>query len=237
MIKYLFRVYQWLIAAPILLVLTIVIAIITIIGGLIDKDILGYYPPVLWSKCFCLLLMVRVVVKGRENINSRTPYIFVANHQGAFDIFSIYGFLNHRFSWMMRKGLRNFPLIGWACEIAGHIMVDHSSQSSIKKTMTDAERSLSKGKSLVIFPEGRRTDTGEMGNFKSGAFRLAAEFRRPVVPITIDGSFRVMPRSTFNVTPGTITLTIHKPIEVPESIDIKQLSEQCFLTIKSALPE
>ena len=234
--KYLFRLYQWLIAAPILLVVTILTAIVTVVGCLFSKSWGGYYPAKVWACIFCWLLFVRVKVKGREKINKKTSYVFVANHQGAFDIFSIYGFLGHNFRWMMRKGLTNIPVIGQACQIAGHILVDHSSAAALKKTMEDAEKRLADDMSLVVFPEGRRTDDGEMASFKSGAFRLAVEFNLPVVPIAINGSYRVMPRTTFNVTPGTITLTLHDPI-MPgaEGHDQRKLMQQCYDTISQSL--
>lgn len=235
--KYLFMIYQWCIVAPILLVATIVTAVVTIIGTYLDSEWWGYYPAKWWSRLWCMLLFVRVEVKNRHLINRETSYVFVANHQGAFDIFSIYGFLGHPFKWMMRKGLANFPLVGTACQRAGHIMVDTHSTEGLKRTMADAERKLSRGMSLVVFPEGRRTATGRMGQFKPGAYKLAVEFNLPVVPITIDGSYRVMPRSTFNVSPGKIVLTLHNPIiPSPDGHNIAQLMDESRQAIASSLP-
>ncbi len=232
--KFLFLVYQWLIAAPILLVLTIVTAILTIVGGVFDSGWWGYYPPKIWARCWCALLFVRVKVENAEYIDKNTSYVFVANHQGAFDIFSIYGFLNHNFKWMMRKGLENIPLVGLACRAAGHIMVDKSTPAKLMKTMQTAEKRLSGGTSLVIFPEGRRTSDGSLQPFKKGAFKLALEFKLPVVPITIDGSYKVMPRTSFSVTPGTIVLRIHKPIAPgSDGHDIGKVVEESYNLIKS----
>ena len=237
--KYLYLIYHWLIAAPILLVLTMLTAIVTIIGAQFNDDWWGYYPPKWWCMAWCTLLGVRVVVKNREKIDAKTQYVFVANHQGAFDIFSIYGFLGHRFKWMMRKGLTNIPLVGTACRAAGHILVDHSSASAVKKTMGDAQKKLERGNSIVVFPEGRRSDDGHLQPFKHGAFRLATMFRRPIVPISIDGSYKVMPRGSWHAVPGTITLTIHDPILPPEKgrHDLNEITERCYETIKSALAE
>lgn len=236
--KILFGIYQWCIACPIIIVATLLTAIGTLILAPFDKTYFGYYVPKWWARLWCWLLFVKVEVRGREKIDRNTSYIFVANHQGAYDIFSIYGFLGHNFRWMMRKGLTNIPLVGWACEAAGHIMVDHHNNTALKKTMTDAEKRLADGFSLVVFPEGRRTDTGKMGHFKSGAFKLAAEFNLPVVPITLDGSYQVMPRSTFNVTPGTIVLTMHEPIAPGSSqLDAKALAQECYDIIHADLPK
>ena len=121
---YLYRIYQWCIVSPIMLIASILTAIITIIGCLFNQDYWGYFPAKWWARMWCWLHLVRVRVVGRELIDHNTSYVFVANHQGAYDIFSIYGFLGHNFKWMMRKGLTNIPIIGTACRMAGHIMVD-----------------------------------------------------------------------------------------------------------------
>ncbi len=229
----LFLIYQWCVALPLLVAVTLLTALASTIGGLFDKDWWGYYPPKWWSRCFCFLLGVRVRVTGRENINRDTPYIFVANHQGAFDIFALSGYLNHPFKWMMRRGLTNIPLVGTACRTVGYVMVD---PHDIKLTKQQAEAALGRGQSLAIFPEGRRTDDGTMGTFKPGAFHLAAEFNRPIVPISIDGAYKVMPRNAVNVTPGTINITIHEPIIPSEQgHDLTSLATQCRDAIAGAL--
>ena len=235
----LYRIYQWLIAYPILLVLTILTALITIIGCSIGNvHTWGYYPAHIWSRCVCTLLFVRVKVKGRGNIDPKQSYVFVANHQGAFDIWAIYGYLNHNFKWMMKKGLESIPMVGYACKRCGHIFVDDSKISSIRETIAESEETLRDGMSLVIFPEGSRTWDGKMIPFKRGAFMLAGEFSLPVVPITIDGSYRRMPRFTYNATPGKITMTIHKPIVPGErGFNTKKLMAECFDEIQADLPE
>ncbi|MBD5370327.1 MAG: 1-acyl-sn-glycerol-3-phosphate acyltransferase [Bacteroides sp.] len=237
--KVLYFLYQWCVAVPILLVLTVITALVTIImTGVSGSHFWGYYPAHIWSRCVCALLLVKVEVRGRENIDSKTSYVFVANHQGAFDIWSIYGYLNHDFKWLMKKELEKIFLVGYACKRAGHIMVDDSSVAGIRTTIEESEKTLQGGMSLVIFPEGSRTFDGKMIPFKRGAFMLAAEYRLPVVPITIDGAFRRMPRTTYNATPGKIILTIHKPIYPGEKgFNTKKLLAECHDVIESALPE
>lgn len=115
--------------------------------------------------------------------------------------------------------------------------MDDSNIHSIKTTIEEAEETLKNGMSLVIFPEGSRSWDGHMIPFKRGAFMLAGEFKLPVVPITIDGSFKAMPRFTYNITPCTITLTIHRPIFPGErGFNTKALMAQCREDINSALP-
>lgn len=230
--------YLIFIAGPIFIIITFLTAVVTIIATAVGGDrFWGYWPAHIWSRIVCALVFVRVEVRGRENIDPSTSYIFVANHQGAFDIWAIYGYLNHNFKWMMKKSLEKIIFVGYACRRSGHVFVDSSSLSSIKDTINEARHSLKDGMSLVIFPEGTRSRNGEMGTFKRGAFLLASEFNLPVVPLSINGAFHVMPRDTYFPRPGKIILTIHQPIFPGErGFNTKTLLSQCYDAIASDLP-
>lgn len=231
--------YEVAIAGPLFVVITMLTAIVTLIGcSLGSQSFWGYWPPHIWARITCVLFLMRVKVRGRENIDKTKSYVFVANHQGAYDIWSIYGYLNHNFKWLMKKSLENIFAVGPACRKAGQVFVDDSSIGGIKDTIAQAEHTLKDGMSVVIFPEGSRSWDGRMIPFKRGAFMLAGEFRLPVVPITIDGSFKAMPRTTYMMCPTTIKLTIHKPIYPGErGFNTKKLMAECREAINSALPE
>lgn len=235
----LYRIYQVIIMMPVLLVATALTAMVTALGSILGGGRWwGYYPAHCWAKLFCLMTFVHVTVNGKGNIDPKTSYVFVANHQGAYDIFAVYGYLGHNFKWMMKKSLEKIPLVGYACKKAGHIFVDNSSPVAVRRTMETAEKRLNGGMSVVVFPEGSRTFDGKMRRFKRGAYQLAVEFGLPVVPITIDGAFDVMPRNEKLPKWGRITLTIHKPIKASaEGHDISRLMEETYNTINSALPE
>lgn len=233
----LYYIYFFLIAVPVLFSLTVLTCIVILIGTAIGNGSWwGYYPAMVWAKVFCILSLVKVSVRGRENIDKRTSYVFVANHQGAYDIFSVYGYLGHNFKWMMKKSLRKIMLVGYTCQKCGHIFVDRSSPTAIRHTIETAEKRLRDGMSLVVFPEGARTFTGKMGPFKKGAYQLALEFRLPLVPVTIDGSFGIMPRTRYVPRPGRIVLTIHKPIAPPADEAARaEVIEQTRQAIESSL--
>ena len=209
--KILYYIYQICIALPILLVLTILTAIVTIVGSLLGgAHFWGYYPGKIWSQLICLFLLIPVKIHGREKLHGKTSYIFVPNHQGSFDIFLIYGFIGRNFKWMMKKSLRKIPFVGKACESAGH-----------------------------IFVEGARTFTGHMGYFKKGAFQLADDLQLAVVPVTIDGSFEILPRTGKWIHRHRMILTIHDPIP-PKGKgmeNIKATMAEAYAAVESALPE
>lgn len=213
MVIFLYRIYQIFIAAPLLLVATILTALLTMVGSMLfGGRWWGYWPPHVWARIFCILTMVKVEVRGRENISRKESYVFIANHQGAYDIFAIYGYLNHNFKWMMKESLEKIPLVGYACRCAGHIMVDRTHPTGIRRTMEEAKKQLRDGMSLVVFPEGSRSKTGYMGDFKKGAFLLASQFGLPMVPVTIDGSFDILDKGGMVPRYGKIIITIHKPV-------------------------
>ncbi|MBQ8673090.1 MAG: 1-acyl-sn-glycerol-3-phosphate acyltransferase [Bacteroides sp.] len=237
--KILYAIYQICFALPLLLVLTILTAIVTTVGSLIGgAHVWGYYPGKVWSQLICILLLIPVKVKGRKKVHKHTSYVFVPNHQGSFDIFLIYGYLGRNFKWMMKKSLRKIPFVGKACQSAGHIFVDRSNPKSIVATMRQAGKSLVNGVSLVVFPEGARTHTGHMGSFKRGAFQLADDLQLPVVPVTINGSFQILPRDGKWIQWHPMTLTIHDPIppqgKGPENIRLTM--QKAYEAVESALP-
>ena len=213
---YIYRTYQLLIAAPLLILITVLTAVVTTIGCTLGSaHFWGYWPGRIWSRWFMRILLLPVHTEGYEHIDRHTSYVFVANHQGAFDIFLIYGYLGRNFKWMMKSELRKAPLIGKACESAGHIFVDKCGPKAIQRTHDRAREVLTGGTSLVVFPEGERTLNGQMGPFFRGAYQLADELQLPVVPITINGPFRVLSRRRGPVNfvfHHPLSLTIHRPI-------------------------
>lgn len=215
--KYLYLLYQLLIS-PVLLLLTLLTALMTTIGCSVgNASFWSYYPGKLWSIVMIRLLFLPVHVEGREHMNPKQSYVIIPNHQGAFDIFLVYGFLNRHFKWMMKAELRKMPFIGKACESAGFIFVDQKGgPKKMKETHDRARQVLQDGVSLVVFPEGARSWDGRLRKFKRGAFQLADELQLPLLPITINGSFEVLPRSKGYVNFvkwHPLSLIIHPAIE------------------------
>lgn len=239
---FLYRFYQLVIVAPLALVTTVVTAVVTIVGCTLgDSRVWSCWPGKLWSVFVIRLLLLPVKVEGRENIADGQSYVFCANHQGAFDIFLVYGFLGRNFKWMMKQSLRKMPLVGLACEKAGFIFVDNKNVGHMKHMYEQARRTLQGGMSVMVFPEGRRTETGKIGAYKRGAFMLADELQLPVVPITINGSYEVMRRQDdwHWVRRHSLRLTIHKPIfPIGQGADnIQYLAEQSKAATMTALDE
>lgn len=236
--RFFYSLYQWFVYIPLLIVITSILSTGIILFTLLLHPLKGTYLSLIaWGRLLCYATLSGVTVRGRENIDKKQSYIFVSNHQGAFDIFLVYGFLNKDFRWIMKKELRRIPLVGKACEVVGHIFIDRSNVHSIKESLEKSKKTLESGKSVVVFPEGSRTFTGEVGPFKRGAYQLAVELQVPIVPLTIDGAFDVLPRFSTVLSPGHFNLTIHPPISTVglTHSDISRLVDESRATIISAI--
>ncbi len=221
--KVLYILYQYLIGFPLVVVATIFTALFTIIcfpwkNGKAPRTV-----QVLWSRSVLWFLLVPIKVTGREHVNPKQSYVFVANHQSFLDVFAVYGWLPNNFKWLMKKEIRKVPFVGTACKVAGHIFVDRSNPRAALQSMEHIKGELVDGISTVIFPEGTRTKTGEMGRFKQGAFKIAMDLNLPVVPLSLKGFHHAMPARQLFVNPKASTaLHIGEPIDLSQFADINE---------------
>ena len=238
--KYIYYIYQLLVAVPVIIVATILTTLVITIGCTLGNGhFWGYYPGHVWGWIITRIFLLPVKVEGKENLEKGHSYVFVENNQGEYDIFLIYGFPCRNFKWMMKKKKKKIPFVGYACKKSHQIFVDKRGPSKVKETYDTARKTLSSGMSVVVFPEGSRSFTGHMGVFKKGAFMLADELQLPVVPITINGSFNIMPRTRdwhfANWHP--LSLTIHQPIYPVDKgpRNIQAIMHQSYDSVMSSL--
>ena len=219
--KVLYILYQYLIGFPLIVLSTLFAAVFTIICFPWKNGKAPRAVQVFWSRSVIRLLLLPIKVTGRENVDSKQSYVFVANHQSFLDVFAIYGWLPNNFKWLMKKEIRRVPFVGTACAVAGHIFVDRSNPRAALQSMDKVKKELVDGISTVIFPEGTRTKTGEIGRFKQGAFKIAMDMELPVVPITLNGFYKAMPSGQPFANPYShLSLHIGKPIDISQFTDI-----------------
>lgn len=232
--------YQWLVFTPIFLVITLITALIVMVcAPIFGNKNWGYVPPKWWSRVTCRIALCSVKSRGHENLDKNQSYVFIANHQGAFDIFLVYGFLNHSIKWVQKQSLRKIPFVGFASAQAGHVFVDNSSAAARARTIVNVEKEIVDGVSMMMFPEGSRTLTGKMTRFRRGAYHAAYDLKLPIVPLTINGPFDIMKRGTLCLNPGKMELVIHEPISTDNisEDEIPELVERTKNIIHSALWE
>ena len=178
----------------------------------------------LWAKILLLMCNIKVKVIGKENLLHGKPQIFMANHQSDFDILIAVAYIPVQFRWIAKKELFNIPLFGAAMRSAGYIEIDRHNQEKALQSIDEAALRIRKGKSIMTFPEGARSRDGEITAFKQGAFHLAINSGVSIVPVSIIGSGRIMPKRSVKIKSGQIKLVIGEPIEV-KSFDIEKRHE------------
>ncbi len=147
-----------------------------------------------WSDILlCFNPYWKIKISGLENIDKKKTYVMVANHQSLADIIVLYQ-IKSQFKWVAKESLFRVPVLGWCMSLARHIKLERGEFSSIKKVYRQAAEWLRQDMSVLFFPEGTRSETGEVGEFQNGAFKLAIKEKRPVLPILINGTRDAIPK-------------------------------------------
>lgn len=165
-----------------------------------------------WARRLLKLAGAKVTVTGQENLPQSGAYMVVANHQGYFDIPIMLSFVGEPRGLVAKQEIDRIPGIRTWMRYLHCLFVDRSSPRAGAQTIVDGAKLLESGHSLTIFPEGTRSKGGPMREFKAGAFRIASRAGVPVVPVTIDGSFRLMEGNKMLIRPAEVKVTIHPAI-------------------------
>lgn len=204
------------------LVLGIAAVGVSYLPGGSDK---AHYCGRLWGKINLWLAGVKVFIQGFENIDPDRSYIYAANHQGWFDIFAILGKLPVQFRWIAKAELFRIPVLGRAMSASGYIPIDRTDRRKAFQSIDQAALRVRNGTSILIFPEGTRSPDGIMRDFKSGGFILAIKSGQPILPLSISGSYRILPRGgTWLIHPGIIRISIGEAIST-ESVATRNREE------------
>jgi 1-acyl-sn-glycerol-3-phosphate acyltransferase len=166
-----------------------------------------------WSRRLLRISGVKVSVEGLEHINTAGAYVFVSNHVSYMDTPVIFGNIPVQFRFLAKKELFSIPFIGTHLRQAGHIPVPLEAKAFLK-TLTEAGRLVrDRGISILVFPEGGRSETGELIEFKDGAAYLAIKAGVPVVPLGLIGMYKILPMHSVHMRSGHVTLRVGEPIE------------------------
>ena len=170
----------------------------------------------LWGRLGIWMAGAKLEIIGLEKVPAEGPLIFMSNHQGNFDILSLFLAIPRQFSWIAKEELFAIPVFGHSMARAGYIPLDRSDGRRALKSIEAAAAMIRNGRSVIIFPEGTRTPDGNLLPFKRGGFLLAAKAGVPIVPLTINGSAKVNPCKRLELYPGTITIRFGDPISPVE---------------------
>jgi 1-acyl-sn-glycerol-3-phosphate acyltransferase len=154
-----------------------------------------------------------VTVEGQKKIRPDTPYVMVANHLSLIDILVLFRLFRH-FKWVSKIENFRVPFIGWNMSLNRYIKLRRGDRTSVVQMMNACEKTLAQGNSIMMFPEGTRSVTGEMRPFKTGAFELALKTGKPILPIAIRGTANALPKRGY-VLQGRHPISITVLDEIP----------------------
>lgn len=165
-----------------------------------------------WSPVLLWAGGAKLEVQGLENLDPKQSYIFVSNHQSTIDIPTLFISLPYDTRFVAKKALKYVPMLGWYMWAAKFVFVDRANHREAVRSLDEAGEQIRGGISIIVFPEGTRSDDMRVHPFKKGPFALAMKARVPVVPVAIEGSGKLMPKNSWQITPGPITVRVGKPI-------------------------
>ncbi|MFL6216788.1 MAG: lysophospholipid acyltransferase family protein [Blastocatellia bacterium] len=177
-----------------------------------------------WCRLVAWSIFARIRVHGTDKLRRNETYVYMANHSSLIDTPALFAYLPYQFKIMAKKELFYIPFMGWHLWTSGNFPVDRSDGRKTAKSLRKVIEGIKGGKSLAVFPEGTRTPDGYLQEFKPGAFKIALRAGVPIVPVTIRGTFELLPKTTLAPRPGRVDVIIGEPIAT-EGYSEKQLPE------------
>jgi len=193
---------------------TIVMSLYGLLISIFDKSgrLVHVHCAVPWARAILYVCGVKVKIGGLDNIQGGTPNIYMVNHQSMFDIFTLLSCLPDNFKFVLKQELMKLPFLGMAMKRAGYISIDRENPRKAIKSMNEAAEKIKKGASVLIFPEGTRSQDGRLQSFRPGGFHLALKAGSDIVPVAIMDSHRIVPKGSLRIKKGTISMHIGPPI-------------------------
>ena len=190
-----------------------------------------------WSRSIVDKIGIKVNVQGNENIPEGSC-LFVSNHQGSFDFFAFMGYINKPVGFVAKTEIGKFPYFPQWMRDMHCVFIDRANARESVRAINEAAENLKNGYSMVIFPEGTRSKGKKMGEFKKGSLKLAQKSGVPIVPVTLDGSYKVYEETNGKeFRPAEIKVVIDKPIYLDKlsKEEIKDLSKHVQSVVQKNL--
>jgi 1-acyl-sn-glycerol-3-phosphate acyltransferase len=195
---------------------TLFMAVTAIVTNLLDlkRGRLFHINNRLWAKGVFLLCGLRLAVRGIEKLDFTRNYVYVSNHASLLDIPAVIAGVPDQIRLVYKKELEKIPVFGWGLKWGSYIGIDRGNRAEAMRSIEEAARKIRDGASAFLYAEGTRTLDGKLQPFKRGAFHLAVRSGVPVVPLTINGTFSILPKHSLGINPGTVELVLDDPIAV-----------------------
>jgi 1-acyl-sn-glycerol-3-phosphate acyltransferase len=206
------------------LLLFLIVVIICVIPVVLLAMLFGFREPLLgigkWTmKVSRAILGLKVEIEGEACGGDAGPYVFMSNHLSLLDGPVLYLSIRRPIRIIMKKSIFRIPVAGRGMRHVGFVPVDRKGANGGRIAISQAAEMIKeRGYSFLIFPEGTRSLTGELGSFRRGGFFMARQAGVPIVPISIRGTFELMPKGKTIPRKGRIRVVFHPPIPAPEGM-------------------
>jgi 1-acyl-sn-glycerol-3-phosphate acyltransferase len=193
---------------------TIILGISVMVAGLLSRTgNLAFSISKLWAYTMLAISFVRTEIKNKDKILKGTSYIIISNHQSLCDIIVLVTTLGIQYRWIIKKEILKIPIFGYALYASRNVFIDRSNTTRAIESINKGINRLPKGVSVMVFAEGTRSPDGQIHEFKKGGFITAVTRKIPILPITVNGSRRVLPKGSLTLKPGKIQVVIGDPID------------------------
>jgi 1-acyl-sn-glycerol-3-phosphate acyltransferase len=156
---------------------------------------------------------VRTEIKNKAKIVKGQSYVIISNHQSQYDILALVTTLGIQFRWIGKKEVLKIPIFGYALYASRNIFIDRSNTAKAIESINKGMDRLPKGAGVMVFAEGTRSDDGRIQEFKKGGFMAAILRKLPILPVTVNGSRRILPKGDLVVKPGKVQVVVGDSID------------------------
>ncbi|HEY6306982.1 MAG TPA: lysophospholipid acyltransferase family protein [Candidatus Angelobacter sp.] len=207
------RLRSYFIWDPLIWLYTIVLGALSLICSLFDRDgRIQHGFARFWSRMILGTIGAQITVEGLDKIDTSKAHVYVVNHLSALDIPVLYLHLPFQFRILAKRELFRYPFMGWHLSRSGQIPVDLENPKKSIRSLNRAVEAIKNGMPLVIFPEGGRSETGQLQPFMGGAFFAAIKAQVDVVPMAIIGTYEILKMNTWLIKPRPVRLLVTEPI-------------------------
>jgi len=165
-----------------------------------------------WSRDILSAAGTPVVASGLEHIPRDQPVMYASNHSSMFDVWALFATLPGSVRFVAKRELFRIPILGRAMRAVGHVPIDRAARKSAFEAYDEAARMIRGGTSVLVFPEGTRSPTGELLPFKNAPFGLAIAAQVPIVPVYVHHTFEILPKGAWRLRPQPIRLVVGPPV-------------------------
>ncbi len=209
----------------IILFFSIIDSIRVIIALRLHGPVIFHNYAVNWARKLVKYIKIDLRVEGEENLVPGENYIYISNHTSLMDIPVVLYGIKDNIRIIYKKELEKLPVFGRGLKVSPFIAVSRGDGKKAIESLNAATKAMQENMSILIFPEGTRSPDGNIGEFKRGAFVLALKANKKIVPVTLVGTNKLMPKGSLKAHSGIVNLIIGKPIEINANMNKPQMMQ------------